>query len=267
MYLVDYHTHSHHSPDGTPTVDQMCLSALNAGISELCLTDHYDVNEGEETAFRFEPEALLYEHAESADKYRGRLKLLAGVEVGQATQNRAESSKLYSDPRFDFVIGSLHNLKDERDFYFLEYPDVETCHAYLKRYFVELLEHVNFTGFDVLGHISYPLRYMRGRAGIPIDFSSYTEQIRAIFKILIENGCGIELNTSGLRQGLGETMPPMDLIKLYKDCGGEIITVGSDAHLADHIGSGLIEGYNILKASGFEYVTVYEKREARFVKI
>ncbi len=267
MFFADYHTHSHLSPDGENTIAELCRSAIGAGLSELCITDHSDVNGWNGTPYDFPLEEFFVEFAEAKEEFGGRLKLISGSEVGQATQNKEAAQKLYRDPRYDFIIGSLHNLADELDFYLLPYPDMDTCHSYIRRYFAELLDFVNFTGFDVLGHLSYPLRYMRGRGSMDIDFSGYYDEIRTIFKALIENGNGIEINTSGLRQELGSTMPSPDLVKLYRECGGEIITVGSDAHQAHHIGAGIREGYDILRSSGFKYVTVYSKREPKFIKI
>ncbi|MPN15026.1 hypothetical protein SDC9_162355 [bioreactor metagenome] len=88
-----------------------------------------------------------------------------------------------------------------------------------------------------------------------------------MFKILREKGRGIELNTSGMRQKLGEPMPPVSLLKLYRDCGGEIVTVGSDAHRSCDVGKGIPQGYDMLKEAGFSYVTIYKQRKPEFIRL
>ena len=48
-------------------------------------------------------------------------------------------------------------------------------------------------------------------------------------------GKGIELNTGGFKYGLGHPNPCEDIIKRYKELGGEIITLGSDAHKCESL--------------------------------
>jgi histidinol-phosphatase (PHP family) len=267
MYKADYHTHSSFSPDGEPTIGEMCEAALSAGLQELCVTDHCEVNGWNGKPYDFMDDRYFAELSRAKERYNGRLTLLAGREIGQATQNKTLAAELASDGRLDFVIGSLHNLTGYEDFYFLEYPDISCCKSLAERYFTELRELILLGGFDVLGHLSYPLRYIRGRAGLEFDFSGYASEIADIYRLLINSGKGIEVNTSGLRQPLGQTMPAFDLVKLYRECGGEIVTVGSDAHKAEDIGAGIEEGQDLLRAAGFECFTVFRERKPSFIKL
>lgn len=266
MYKVDYHTHtSLGSPDAISTIDEICMAAISAGISELCITDHNEVNGWNGELYNFMDEQYLSAIEDAKKSYDGRLIVLAGMEIGQATQNSERAAKAACNHRLDFVIGSLHNIAGVPDFYFLEYPDLQTCRDLMDKYFSELRQLILLGGFDVLGHLSYPLRYIRGRAGLDFDFTDYTDVIVEIYKLLISAGKGIEVNMSGLRQPLNQTMPAPNFIKLYRDCGGEIITLGSDAHAAVDIGAGIGQGQEILKEAGFRYQTVYRKRNPDFV--
>jgi histidinol-phosphatase (PHP family) len=196
------------------------------------------------------------------------IKLLAGVELGQALQDEAMAEKILSMCGFDFVIGSLHNLKGFEDFAFLDYHITENAAPVLVgKYFNELLELAQWNKFDVLGHLTYPLRYIQGVMKISLDMSSYEYIIDEILKIVIQNGKGIEINTSGLRQALGLTMPNKAIVKRYKDLGGEIITVGSDAHCTKDLGKGIADAYELLKECGFDHVCYFEQRKPMFIKI
>jgi len=151
----------------------------------------------------------------------------------------------------------------------MKYHDEEFCRKLIDVYMDELIELSMVDCFDVMAHIGYPVRYTR-KAGINVDINvkTYGEKLAQVLKNLIERGKGIEINCSGFRNPLvGGTIPTLDVLKLYKDLGGEIITVGSDAHNIDQAGTGLREGFDILRDLGYKYVTVFEKRKPRFVEI
>lgn len=95
----------------------------------------------------------------------------------------------------------------------------------------------------------------------------YKERLEEILKIIIRNGKGMEVNTSGLRQSAEECLPGLDIISFYKQLGGEIITVGSDAHIADDVGKGIREAIEIIKLAGFNFMTVYTSRQPSMIKI
>ena len=268
MYLVDYHTHSSYfSLDAQSTMEELCESAIFRGISELCITEHCDVNGWDGQPCEFDDDSYYNMLDRMRGMYGERLTVLSGLELGQPTQNEELADRYSKNPRLDFIIGSLHNLDGIEDFYFLKYPDEDYCRSLIERYFIEQREMVELADFDVLGHIGYPLRYMQSREGINIDFSEFTDEIVSLFRSLAQAGKGIELNTSGLRQPFGKTLPTPDLVKLYRECGGEIITLGSDAHIARDIGAGITEGKEILSAAGFNYLTVYRSRQPQFIKI
>ena len=152
------------------------------------------------------------------------------------------------------------------DFYFLDYKKVDP-HYLLGLYFEELLEMAEWGKFDVLGHLTYPLRYIVGDFGIKIDMSRYESIIEKIFKTLVKNGMGIEINTSGLRQKIDVTLPDEHYIRLYKKCGGEILTAGSDAHCTADLGKGIAEGISLAKKCGFDKIYYYDHRKPISIKI
>lgn len=265
MFLADYHTHSRFSNDGTDPVPDMLRAAEKRGLSELCVTDHCDI------ALRpFDGNAYWRMLDGAAAQNKTGVRLLRGIELGEGFWDKKGAEALMAAYPYDFVIGSVHTLRGEDDFYFIHYDSAGQCYDYLDRYWADTLALCAWGGFDVLGHLFYPLRYMRGRQGfsLPDVYGRYENELRRIFEILCQKGRGIELNLSGLyRAQGGGVLPPPEILALYRRCGGEIVTLGSDAHTARDVGSALREGTALLEAAGFGYVTAYEGRKPRFEKI
>ena len=170
MYLIDYHTHTRLSPDSEAPLAEMAQAAVRAGLSELCVTDHYDLLEldGTPAAAPCDWAPAVEQLREAQDAFRGRLTLRLGLELGSAPFFPDKAQAAVDRPEVDFVIGSLHNLTPEAgggDFYFVDYQTPETCYACLDNYFGSMLRLAPMSCCDALGHIIYPLRYMNLRSG------------------------------------------------------------------------------------------------------
>ncbi len=281
--LADLHTHTNFSPDAESTPEQMCGRAAELGLAAYAITDHCDCNfwyplENCESTTATDAEMYGAEKYANAsidcqtalkEKYSGRLNLLCGIELGQPLQNPERAEEIASRPELDFIIGSHHQNAGENDFYWIEYDKLDSSEIYrlLDDYFCQVYEMSKWGKFDVLGHLTYPLRYICGEYGIDIDMKRYDDVIREIFCTLIHSGKGIEINTSGLRQKYGLTFPTLDYIKLYRELGGEIITLGSDAHCAADIGKGIFEGAELAKAAGFKYISYFKERKPTFMRL
>ena len=155
----------------------------------------------------------------------------------------------------DFIIGSLHNITGCADFAFLDYSR-EDIPSLLERYFAELVELVRWGRFDALGHITYPLRYIAAY-GQAVELAPYGGYIDEALRTLVQNGKAIEINTSGLRQTIRQTMPPFSIVKRFRELGGEYVTVGSDSHCVADVGKGSAEAVTMLKEAGFSHLTYY----------
>lgn len=259
--LPDCHTHSRYSFDGSEPVSNLLASARRAGLTHLTLTDHCECN-----GYDADVRAALcagYQDVLALQKEAAPVRLLCGIELGQATQDLSAAEDALAAQPWDVVIGSLHNLRDKEDFYYLDYAK-EDIEVLLRRYFDELLELLDWGQFDTLGHLTYPLRYICGDHGLTVDLTPYLLRIRTIFEKLIDGGKSLELNTSGWRQKLGAPMPDEPLLRLYRSLGGERLTLGSDAHASADIGSHIARGCDLLRRIGFAGVTVYEARKPVF---
>ncbi len=266
--IMDVHNHSDLSPDGRNSPEEMIRRACELGISYYALTDHLEINKFYDEEYPYEEPVKRASEImpELIAKYDGKINMCYGVELGQPLQDMALTERMLSSYKYDFIIGSLHMCSGWDDFYFLDYGKVD-ADMLMKLYFEELLEMACWGKFDVLGHLTYPLRYITGLFGIRIDMDKYLPIIKEIFSTLIKNGMGIEINSSGLRQQIGVPLPDEYYVTLYRELGGKILTIGSDAHCTEDLGKGIAQCTEMAKRSGFEYLAFYKNRVPEFIKI
>jgi histidinol-phosphatase (PHP family) len=235
----------------------MMEGAINNGVSVIAVTDHCDIDCLEDG---FYPEYKEIEARaafdKAAERYSGSLTAVFGMEFGQPYLREASVRRMIRERDIRFVISSVHNLENVPDFIFMDYSDMPypLIHDLFRRYIAELCRAAAFDGAHTLAHIAYPLRYIR-RDGKDLDVMRFCEEYRELFRIMTDKGIALELNTSGIRKG-GETIPSEPLLKLYRECGGRLVTCGSDAHAPCDIGCDVINGMKMLAAAGFEYITV-----------
>ncbi len=264
-FMADQHTHSLYSMDSNNSIDKMCEKAIRAGLCELVITDHLDINSNEMLR-RLEPayddEAAYSALCLAREKYRGKLKVGVGLELGQSHDMPEYAKHILSKHEYDQVIGSLHNLRGMPDFYLMSFYKItgSQCDLFLTQYFKELEEIVDLGYFDTLAHLTYPMRYFK-EGGHDMSLEGHIPQIKKIFEKLIAKGKALEVNSSGYRKDLFAPLPDYDILKLYYDMGGRYLTVGSDSHDVEDIGTYIPEVYENLKKIGFKTVCSFENRK------
>ncbi len=265
-FISDSHTHSECSFDGTDSVIMLCEQASALEMYSLTVTDHCECNEYFEKNVKEDITRSIMQISKARAMYHDRLHVYTGIELGQPVQDAAAAKEVLSLTDYDFILGSLHNLKGEKDFYFLEYTQENACQL-LDRYFRELLELAEQNLFDCMSHLDYPLRYIIGNSGLNIDVTRYSEQLDAVLETIIKNDKGIEINTSGLRQVIRRTLPDISVIRRFRELGGKYVTIGSDAHRWGDIGSGIETGLDMLLECGYTHFSVYEKHCPKLLPI
>lgn len=280
MNIIDCHTHTQFSMDSEADINSCIQRAVDMGLSAYAITDHcecstwYTESHYTDTKnfdwFNYEQDFNNSVNAVTGlkEKYKN-FNLICGIEMGQATQDIEVAEKIASDKRLDFIIGSMHQLKGEKDFYYIDYANMSMDEIYnlLERYFNEVYQLCKLDCFDVLGHLTYCLRYMKCRNNICPDISRFDEIIAESFRTLARNGKGIEINTSGIRQGFGDVFPSLKYVKLFKDMGGEVLSVGSDAHTVEDIGKDISSALETAKAVGFTHLCYFKNRKPNFINI
>lgn len=265
--MYDYHMHSRVSFDSEASPEEMVRAAEKAGLLEICFTDHYDFNDAlKEPCHTFDMDdyKASYEGLSSNS-----VKIRRGIEIGLAPWSRCETESLVRSYPFDFVIGSIHFAKGH-DPYYKEFWEGVSVDEAFEKYLLHTLECVRAnTDFDVLGHMNYVCRYVdRSPNGITkryLNYGDFSDICDEIFKKLISKGKGIEINTSGY-DDYGQFIPSRDFIKRFKELGGEIITVGSDAHFPSRVGERIAGATEIAKDI-FGYVCTFENRKPIFHKM
>ncbi|MBE6900865.1 MAG: histidinol-phosphatase HisJ family protein [Ruminococcaceae bacterium] len=263
MIRADLHVHTNYSSDSDEPMENAVRAAIEAGLSVMCITEHMDMDfpTGE---FMVDTDAYKAELSALKEKYADRIELLFGIELGLMDYLAPRLYEYTSAYPFDFIIGSSH-LVDGMDPYEPEYFGKYGDRNGILRYFESILANIGtFDDFDVYGHLDYAVRYCKAKSYLPSEYRELTDEI---LKKIIAMGKGIELNTAGLKYGLGWAHPHPDVLKRYRELGGEKITVGSDGHKGEHIAYDFDKASDILKAAGFEYYTVFRQRKAEFVKL
>jgi histidinol-phosphatase (PHP family) len=265
--LYDGHVHTLHSTDaGLDNAVQNCIAALRAGLSGIAITDHCDMGTTRDDAWRQRLEASVHDAVDARERFAGRLRVAVGVELGQPLHEPNLAAEALSSASFDVVLGSLHNLKDQSDFFEIGsvHPDKR---ALLTAYFTETLDMVTHADFDVLTHLTYPFRYLGNGEDTP-SVREFEEILRAIFAQLAQRGKALECNLSGLFSPRhGKTMPELWELKLFRACKGELVTLGSDAHRAVNIGREMAYGVDLLRLAGFENQVFYSSRKPHYMPL
>lgn len=266
---IDLHMHTSSSFDGNYSALRMTESAIANSVSTIAFTDHFDVDFYERHNLGVRQQTSYEDIMSVVESQSDKIRILRGIEMGQPTYDVELTEKSLARYEYDFVIGSIHNLREMPDFGDLDYKSMteERIYELLGQYFDEMLLLAKWNGFDTLAHLTYPMRYIVQAGRNEIELSRFDGIVDEIFLTLIANGKALEINTSGLRQPIGKTMPTEDYVRRYRELGGELLTLGSDAHFTEHVGAGIDEGYAIAERCGFEYVTYFENRKPIRVKI
>ncbi len=264
--MYDYHMHSYFSSDTNVEMKAMIESAINKGFKEITFTDHIDYEyNSPEIQFEFDTEEYRKTIEAFRETYKGRIQINLGLEVGIQPHIIDRCKSLIKNTAPDFVIASLHNV-EKKDLYLGEYYIGKTPEEALHYSFKELLEMLDrFQDFSVIGHIDIVKRYNEGVLALPK--SIFVDAVTPVLEKLIAMGKGIEVNTSGLRQGLGETLPSYEILAKYRALGGEIITIGSDAHSADDIGHSFKEVLVMLLSLGYENIYTFSQMKGTPIAI
>ncbi|MCR4650918.1 MAG: histidinol-phosphatase HisJ family protein [Lachnospiraceae bacterium] len=268
--MSDCHVHSTFSGDAESSMEDMILKAIDKGLQVITFTDHCDMDfpykEGEEGLFDLNTDSYLYDILRFREKYGDKIEVGFGVEIGMQTSCADKNTDYVREHDFDFVIASLH-LVDGYDPYYPEYYEGKTEKEAYGRYFELLLENIRlFNDYDVVGHLDYIVRYGKDKDA-NYRYEDYKDVIDEILKEVIAGKKGLEVNTAGLRKGTKDVHPTYEILKRYKELGGEIITIGSDAHRTDNIAADFDSALKVLKEVGFEYYCIYRKRQPLVVKL
>lgn len=271
MKYIDQHVHTNISHDGISTFEEYVNYAKNHNVIEITTTEHFDDYTGIETNLK----------SLNIDEYRNNFynfkknslfNLNFGIEIGLRPESQSVISEIVKTNSFDLIIGSSHitcgiDMANDESFF-----RQKSANEAIMNYFTEVLTNVNQykNEFDIYGHLDYVTRYVikyYGKVMSKINYYEFREILDEILLAIIKFDKGIEINTSGIRYGLNSCHPNIDILKRYRELGGKIITIGSDAHNSLDLANNFNIAYSILEYLGFKNIAIYHNRQPEFIKI
>lgn len=271
MIIADYHVHSEFSSDSQAPMEQVIEHAIQLGLKKLCFTDHMDFDYPEISEYRyvFPPNEYMKKLEVLKELYKKQIAIFTGIELGLQPHLANRLTAFTEQYTFDFVIGSSH-VANHLDPYYPEYWKDRSVSDGLRMYFNSIIENCKtFQNFHIYGHLDYIIRYVPKQAGFKPDYSyeDYADLLDVVLKTLIYYGKGIELNTAGLKYGIGYPHPKVEILKRYLELGGDLITIGSDAHKPEHLCYDFHMVPDFLKNIGFQYYATFEGGKPVYEKL
>jgi histidinol-phosphatase (PHP family) len=277
--IGDYHIHTCFSCDGAAEMTAVCEAAIARGLREIAFTDHVDFGPNDPPGYFRAVEYLeTIEHCRA--RYGDRLCIRAGVEMGEPHIFKQETKTVLDTGVFDLVIGSAHyaasltHSSASADVHGLQCAWQESyfeqpLHQAYESYFRQVVRLAAEGDFDVLGHLDL-IKRDAAEYGKPYDGPEpYADMIRTALRSIVERGKGIEINTSPLYKGkrMSEPCPSLEVLRWYRELGGEILTFGSDAHTPDKVGAHFDVALEMARAVGFRRLAVFERRQVHWNRI
>jgi len=263
MKKIDHHIHTDNSFDSVEKLENMCKKAVDEGIEIVGFGEHFSTIERLPTYGHMDFVKYNDEIECCRSKFKGKLEVLKGLEICSPQYNIDRILKIVNDESIDFIIGSVHDIDGPKLRKFIEGKSNKEAY---RGYFKKVLEVSEKGEYDILGHIDLLKRYAFDMLG-NYEFNDFKGIISEILKNVIKRGKAIEINTSGLECGAKELFPSIEVLKLYKELGGKVITIGSDAHSTEKIGCNHKAAVDVLKNLGYKQYYYYKERKPHRVTI
>jgi len=258
---IDLHVHSDNSPDGKHSPMFICEQAVKNNLRAVAITDHCEIDFYKSQGYDSAVFHSYFETYKARAAFQGQLLVLLGIEIGQPLSNINLPKRVITSKSYDVVLGSIHKPEGfDCDIKEIDYSKLDV-YEFMTSYFLQLEEVARCPYIDVMSHLTCPMRRIQGKYGIDFDYRKISQATDSLLKAIIDNGKALEINTSGLRQAMGRIMPDINIIKRYRELGGEYVTVGSDSHSAYDVGLGVTEGMQIAAECGFDKLTFFVERQ------
>ena len=270
--LVDLHVHSTCSVDGGSSIEEYARQAEILGLAEVGYCEHVDLDPRDIGYDYMDPGRYKREMAAARAAVPG-IRLRQGVEITYQSGMEEALLEWQESHPWDYVVASVHMVDYADGWAIISEPGA--MGAYFANhsqrqaygpYFTELLRAAKSGLGDVLGHLDLVKRFGVRQYG-PLDPVVFEGEIREILRVVAQRGMGLEINTSGLRQSPGEPYPALTVLRWFRELGGEVVTVGSDAHHADDLGRGVTEALGMAREAGFRAIATFEGRRVKWIDL
>jgi histidinol-phosphatase (PHP family) len=258
--IADYHTHTRFSCDSDAAMESMCRAALERGMTEIAITDHADFEPLDACCGYFRPQPYWEAIERCRSAFNGRLTIRAGVECGEGHIYAEQIATVLTDGDYDVVLGSIHWAQG-RPAFSPDFFDGLTLDEGLALYFDELARLAAGADYDILAHADIIRRAACRRFGRQtLDLGPHETRVRRVLRAAADRGKGIEVNTSYRRKGMGAPGPSTQVLRWFRDEGGEIVTLGSDGHAPEEVGADFDWALAMVQDAGFDHLATFERR-------
>jgi len=262
--MIDYHIHTAISADCKVPMKRMAQAARTAGVKEVGFVEHIDLGLPVGNDFTVDFDAYETAFEETRREFPD-LVLRQGIEAGLDMKHKDEVAVILDAHPCDFVIGSQHLVFDEDPYYETVWEQRSQREVYDEYMRISLETARGCDDYDILGHLGYVGKFCPHEDKL-LRYTDYPDVVDALLKTLIERGKALEVNTNGLYM-TPSTMPETAILKRYYELGGQMLTVGSDAHFEKVVGHAVFETLKTLKDIGFKYVCAFDSRQPRFIRL
>lgn len=268
MILPDYHIHTSYSPDSKMDSEEAVRAAMAKGVTDICFTEHMDLGHHMEMYDRAPDFVGMEETISRLKEKYPEINIGKGIEAGYIPETAEQTAKVLKEQRFDYVLLSTHCVEgmdcgvpeSKRG------QDKPTAYKrYLETVYASVTDDRLTEYYDCVSHIGYIAKGLHYEDNT-FPYEMFPELFDMILSEIIKRGKGIEVNTSGIDRG-GHVLPHPSIIRRYRELGGRMITIGSDAHRSQNVGAYIKDAVNIIAEAGFEEITLFKNREPRVIKI
>lgn len=265
--MYNSHTHTNNSHDAKANIEDLCKEAVKNSLTGFAVTDHCDISYLSEPWVMTGISGSVKDALWAKENFSDKLFVGMGIEIGETIFNHKAADKIIQGNCWDVVLSSVHlvsNMPWAVPFSQIDFSkaDNDIIDKFLIQYFIDMQNMLQVTDFDILCHLTVPLRYIVKKYKRQVNEEKYYPVITDILKEIIKRDISLEINTSGFITEENYFMPDEAIIDIYKSLGGKRVSLGSDAHTAAALTAGLLQGADMLKALGFDKATYYKKRKA-----
>lgn len=270
--LADMHVHTDHSHDAKVPMPEMYAACREKGIKIIAAADHYDGCFCADGPYHWDHIKASNAEADAITaQYGGDGVVLRSIEMGEPQWDPEQSKKVIAESNFDVIVGAIHAVKSpmfedkqllKRCFSQLKYDELTAAQTYelMNAYYNDNLEMVRTQDIDICAHLTCAVGYFMSRHKIFVGVEQFKEKIAEILQVIIHKGIALEVNFSNF-PATGVMSPHLWILQMYRDMGGYLITMATDAHSPSRCGVGYDEGVQILKKMGFKHVYYFKDRK------
>jgi histidinol-phosphatase (PHP family) len=264
-FAIDYQVHSYRSHDGLASIREQCARAVEIGLDEIGFSEHKDFDPDDPVVNHFDYARYADEIAAAREEFSGRLTVRMGVEVDYQKWFEERIAEYLDGHAFDFVIGSVHYV-DRVMLMTPNYVRGRSVQEAYRLYYDAVRDSMASGLIDIVGHLEYANRRGVGVFG-PFDPAPYRAQVTELYELMRERRVALEINTAGLRQGVGHTYPCEEHVALYGECGGRLLSIGSDAHRPEDLGDRYETAAEMALRHGLTHVCAWKDRTPTLVPL